>query len=59
MKMYAKKCKDGIKTLMEEVGMDVGTAYFAILTVSTLMDLHPEDEEVIHIILRDCGVEVS
>ena len=57
--MYPKKCRDGIKTLVNEIGMSVETAYAMMLMASTLMDLRPEDERVIHIILQDCGVEVA
>lgn len=57
--MYPKKCRSGIKTLVNEVGMSVETAYAMMLMTAMFMDLHPEDEEVIHIILQDCGVEVA
>ena len=57
--MYPKKCRSGIKTLVNEVGMSIETAYAMMLMTAMLMDLHPEDEEVIHIILKDCGVEVA
>ena len=57
--MYPKRCRDSIRTLVGEVGMSVETAYAMMLMTATLMDLKPEDEEVVHIILQDCGVEVA
>ena len=57
--MYPKKCRTGIRTLVGEVGMSVEIAYAMMLMTATLMDLKPEDDEVIHIILQDCGVEVA
>ena len=30
-----------------------------MLMTATLMDLHPDDDEVVHIILKDCGMEVT
>ena len=57
--MYPKECRKSIRLLVNEVGMSVETAYAMMLMTAMLMDLHPEDEEVIHIILQDCGVEVA
>ena len=56
--MYPKKCRKGIKTIVNEIGASVETAYAMMLLTATLMDLHPEDDEVVEIILKDCGVEV-
>ncbi len=55
--MYPKKCRRSIKTIVNEVGASVETAYAMILMTALLMDLHPEDDEVVHMILRDCGIE--
>ena len=57
--MYPKECRRSIKRLTEEVGMSIEIAYAQMLMTALLMDLHPEDEEVVHIILEDCGVEVD
>ena len=57
--MYPKKCRKSINTIVNEVGASVETAYAMMLMTAALMDLKPEDEEVIHIILEDCGVEVA
>lgn len=59
MLMYPKRCRESIRTIVNEVGMSVETAYAMMLMTATLMDLKPEDEEVVHIILQDCGVEVA
>lgn len=56
--MYPKKCRRAIKTIVNEVGASVETAYAMMLMTAMLMDLRPEDEEVVDIILKDCGVEV-
>lgn len=57
--MYPKKCRKSIRRLSEEVGMSIETAYAMMLMTALLMDLHPEDDEVVHIILQDCGIEDS
>ena len=59
MLMYPKRCRESIRTLVNEIGRSVETAYAMMLMTAALMDLKPEDEEVIHIILEDCGVEVA
>ena len=56
--MYPKKCRKGIKTLVNEIGVSVETAYAMMLMTAMFMDLYPEDEEVVEIILKDCGIEV-
>lgn len=55
--MYPKKCRESIKRIVNEVGASVETAYAMMLMTAMLMDLMPEDEKVLHIILEDCGVE--
>ena len=55
--MYPKRCRKNIHTIVNEVGASEETAYAMMLMTATLMDLHPEDDEVLHIILQDCGVE--
>ena len=37
----------------------IAVAYAMMLMTATLMDLHPEDDEVVHLILQDCGIEDS
>ena len=55
--MYPKKCRRSIKTIVNEVGASVETAYAMILMTALLMDMRPEDDEVVHRILQDCGIE--
>lgn len=55
--MYPKRCRNSIHRIVDETGVGVETAYAMMLMTAALMDLHPEDEEVLHLILKDCGVE--
>lgn len=55
--MYPRKCRKNIHTIVNEIGASEETAYAMMLMTATLMDLRPEDDEVLHIILQDCGVE--
>lgn len=55
--MYPKNCRKSIHRIVSDVGTSVETAYAMMLMTATLMDLHPEDEKVLHMILQDCGVE--
>lgn len=55
--MYPKKCRNSIRIITDETGISVETAYAMMLMTAALMDLHPEDEEVLRMILQDCGVE--
>lgn len=55
--MYPKRCRKSIHTIVNEVGASEETAYAMMLMTATLMDLRPEDDEVLHIILQDCGIE--
>ena len=54
--MYPKRCRKSIHTIVNEVGASEETAYAMMLMTAMLMDLHPEDEEVLEMILQDCGV---
>ena len=56
--MYPKRYSKSLRILMEEIGVDIKTAYTMLVITATLMDLHPEDAEVVDMILKDCGVEV-
>ena len=55
--MYPKECRKNIRTIINEIGTSIETAYAMMLMTATLMDLRPEDDEVLHIILKDCGIE--
>lgn len=54
---YPKACRKTISRLIEEIGVDSETAYRMILMTAALMDLKPEDEKVLALILQDCGLE--
>ena len=56
---YPKRCRNSIRKIVDEVGASVETAYAMILMTAMLMDLQPDDDEVVHIILQDCGIEDS
>ena len=57
--MYPKKCRRSINVLVNEIGTSAETAYAMMLMTATLMDLNPEDDEVLRIFLKDCGIEDS
>lgn len=53
---YPRRCRKGIETLVNNVGMSIETAYAMMLMTAVLMDLSPEDPKVVEMILEDCGV---
>lgn len=55
--MYPKRFRNGIRTLQDNIGTSVETSYAMMLMTAALMDLSPDDERVVHIILQDCGIE--
>ena len=55
--MYPKRCRENIRTIVNETGICVETAYAMMLMTATLMDLDPGDRQVAHLILQDCGIE--
>lgn len=57
MTAYPKKFRDSIQRIVNEIGAAPETAFAMMLMTSALMDLRPEDEQVVHIILQDCGIE--
>lgn len=57
--MYPKKCRASIRKISEETGICIETAYAMMLMTAALMDLRPEDDEVVNLILKDCGVETG
>ena len=57
--MYPRHCRKSIKRIVDETGIAVETAYAMMLMTATLMDLNPEDDAVVHMILQDCGIEDS
>lgn len=59
MAVYPRRCRENIRRITEEIGTSAETAYGMMLMTAMFMDLHPEDRDVLHIILKDCGVEVD
>ena len=55
--VYPKGCRKNIRTIVSETGASEETAYAMMLMTATLMDLRPEDDDVLRIILQDCGAE--
>ena len=55
--MHPANCRKSINLLVNEVGVDAETAYNMMRMTAALMDLRPEDDEVVQMILKDCGVE--
>lgn len=56
LNMYPKSCRKNIKRLVSAIGMSVDTAYAMMLMTAALMDLRPEDSDVVDIVLADCGI---
>ena len=54
---YPKNCQGSIRRITNEIGACAETAYGMMLMTAALMDLRPEDDEVLHMILQDCGIE--
>ena len=59
MTIYPKRYRKSIAMLTNRIGMNAETAYRMMLMTAMLMDLHPEDDEVVQLIFEDCGVEVE
>ena len=57
--LYPLKCRKSIRILTDEIGVNAETAYKQILLTAALMDLKPEDDAVVDMILQDCGMEVK
>lgn len=55
--MYPKHCRKSLHILMDQIGVSIETAYAMMLMTASLMDLRPEDDEVVNMILKDCGLE--
>lgn len=53
---YPKECRRQIQRLISAVGMSAETAYAMMLMTAALMDLRPEDDKVVDIVLEDCGI---
>lgn len=53
---YPLRCLKSIRKITKALGVDMETAYSMMLMNAALMDLRPEDEDVVTMILEDCGI---
>lgn len=53
---YPKLIRRNISILCDRLCVDQETAYAMLLMTAALMDLHPEDKEVLRMVLQDCGL---
>ena len=51
--------RKNIRILCDRLCVDEDTAYAMMLMTAALMDIYPEDEQVVEMILNDCNVEVT
>lgn len=57
--LYPVPCRAALRRLRNEIGVDEDVAYKMLLMTAALMDLRPEDDRVVRMILADCGIEES
>lgn len=57
--LYPKSCRKSIRILSDRLCSDAETVYQMMLMTAALMDLHPDDDQVVEMILIDCNVEVE
>ena len=55
---FPARYRKNIKRLMDMLTTDAETAFAMMVMTATLMDLNPDDDEVVEMILTDCNVEV-
>lgn len=51
----SEKCRKSVQRISEAVRTDEETAYAMVLMTALLMDLRPDDDEVLEMVLKDCG----
>lgn len=54
--LYPAPCRPSIRRITSVIGVSVETAYAMMLMTATLMDLKPEDDDVVRMIFQDCGI---
>lgn len=54
---YPERYDKNVRTLSRRLNADEETAYAMMLMTAALMDLRPEDDDVVRMILCDCGLE--
>lgn len=55
-RFYPAPCRASIRKITKAIGVNVETAYSMIRMTAALMDLRPEDDDVVRIIFQDCGI---
>ena len=55
---FPERYRKNIRRLMNMLTTDAETAFAMMVMTATLMDLNPDDDEVVEMILTDCNVEV-
>lgn len=55
LKNYPEACRSAIKKAAKILKTDYDNAYFAILLEAVLMDLNPQDPEILDLIQEGCG----
>lgn len=53
--MYSEACGRLVRKITGAVPVSEDTAYGMMLMTAALMDLRPDDEAVVQMILEDCG----
>ena len=56
---FPEQYRKNISRLMNMLTTDAETAFAMMVMTATLMDLRPDDDEVVEMILTDCNVEVK
>ena len=59
LKAYPARYHKNIKKLCSMLCTEPCTAFAMMLLTATLSDLRPDDEQVVTMILNDCGVELE
>ena len=53
--MVPERCEPNARRLVHRMGVNEDEAYAMMLLTAVLMDLNPDDDAVIEMILRDSG----
>ena len=56
LNMYPRRYRKNIERIVSAIGTSPETAYAMMLLTATLMDLRPDDDTVVDMILEDCGI---
>ena len=58
IEQFPVRYRKNIGRLVEMLSTDAETAFSMMVMTATLMDLRPDDDEVVEMILMDCDMEV-